>query len=224
MAYSIVAHTGAGSTDGNSITTSAIDTTGATLLTVGVADYDAVTIGTVSDSKGNTWTPRTTRNNAAGSRVCLYDCVPGGNVGSGHTFTYTVTGGLPVICVIAASGGSGSPFDAETGAAQATGTTITPGSLTPAEANEILISMFMSNDSNAGVSVDSGFTVSDFANRVVGQHFEGAMAYLIETTATAQNPSWSVPDSTYSAVALAAYKVAAAGGATLHTLSLLGAG
>lgn len=210
MAYALVAHTGIGSTDSNSITTAAIDTTGASLLTVGISDYGQVGLGTLTDSKGNVWTGRTTRTSAGNnSRVRLYDCISP-TVGSGHTFTYTCTTCFPVVNVTAWSNTLTPVFDGQNGSAQDSGATVATGSVTPTVDNCLVVSQYMANDSTAGTSVNSGLTISDSVNRVGGAHFEGAMAYLIQTTATPVNATWTVGDSAaYSAAALAVYRTAA---------------
>lgn len=215
MAITVVAHAGAGSPDTNTITVTAT-TTGADLLVVGIADYAQATIGTLTDAVGgnsNTWTALTTYA-GVDSRVRLYYCKPT-YIGSSHVFTYTITGGFPTICVLALAGTHATtPFDSgqDNGHAQASGFTVASGAITPSENGEIVVSMFMSNDTNAGVSVDSSLTVSDFANRLGGGHFEGAMAYIIQTTAGSVSATWDVPDGSYAAAAIASFRVAAAGG------------
>jgi hypothetical protein len=59
MAWAHIASVSAGSSDGISVTTGNIDTSGANLLLASVADYNAESAVTLTDSKGNTWTPLT---------------------------------------------------------------------------------------------------------------------------------------------------------------------
>lgn len=222
---SLIANTGAGSAAGNTITTSAIDTTGANLLVLSVSDSNSVAIGTVSDSKGNTWTPRTAYSGATARTKLFYVASP--TVGSGHTFTYTVTGSFPTICVIAFAGAHATPYDTENGFAQTSspGGTINPGSITPSEDNCVLVSSLMALDNNAGSTIDSGFTISNTVNFAGGAHYEGAMAYIIQTTATAKNPTWSgIETGALAAATVASFKAAAAGGSPSRGLTMMGIG
>ena len=68
MAITVIASASNGSSTGNNVTTSGIDTTGASLLVVVVAAEAAVAI---SDSKSNSWTSRTQYSNSTGVRAYL---------------------------------------------------------------------------------------------------------------------------------------------------------
>lgn len=164
-------------------TSSAIDTTGATLLVAVDADYNFGTLGPISDSKGNTWIPRTTYG-AGGPKVKIFYC-ENPTVGSGHTFT--CSGDSNGIAIIAVNGTTtSSVYDKESGA-DAT----SPGSITPNEDNEILIAG-MCAASGSGYSVDSGFTLQESRAYNAGDNTMGfGLAYLIQTTATAKNPVWT---------------------------------
>jgi hypothetical protein len=169
----------------------------------------------LADSKSNTWIPLV--EYGGGPRIRLFYCL-GPTVGSGHTFTGTASGGFPSVSVLALSGVlAASAFDAENGAAA-----VQPGSVTPSEDNEILITSLSFYPSNT-VSINSGFTISnqvDFSN---GVNMGLAMAYKIQTSAGAENPTWSPSSSfTEQASAIACFKSAAASGNRRRRL-LLGA-
>lgn len=184
MAIALVANTAAGSGDTNSVTTSSIDTTGATLLIVGSVSGNSVS-GSISDSKGNTWTPLTEYGSTGRSR--LFYCV-NPSVGSGHTFTNTATAGNPSIFVLALSGtATSSPFDVENGvSADTTGLTYQPGSVTPSQNNEVVVTLVGGRNSNPN-TIDSGFTITDQVTTAA----RGSLAYLVQTTASAVNPTWT---------------------------------
>ena len=215
MTIALVANTGAGSGDGNSVTTSGIDTTGATLIVLAVNAFaDPAGSGTLSDSKGNTWTGLTTYNSFSALFIRLYYCASP-TVGSGHTFTWASTGQNPGICVQAYSGAAtSSPLDQQSGASGDN----QPGSVTPSENNEVLVTALTIFGSVS--SVDSGFTISD---SFVGTAFATDMgiAYKIQTTAGAENVTWNggAGEST-SACNIATFKAAAAaGGSNIHVLA-----
>lgn len=209
MTYALVTNGEGHSTDGNGFTSGAFNTTGANLIVLGLCAAD-VAIGTISDSKGNTWAPLTKYVDAFTDRWFQFFYCEAPTVGSGHTFSVSGTGTHPSITMSAWSGGTTSSFDVESGAANGFATSVQPGSVTPSAANELIITGFQTDDS-VTPSVDSGFTITD-APIQTGFGWSGqTMAYLIETTATAKNPTWSTPNNTRNIAAIAAFKAAAAG-------------
>lgn len=210
--FALVAHVIAQSTTTNSITSSAIDTTGADLLVAVTNHY----IGgggslTLSDSKGNTWTPLTLRSVGSGRSRMYY--AKNAIVGTGHTFTATGTGSFPVVAVQAFSGSDlTSPFDVENGVSDTSIflTSGQPGSVTPSLNNELIIAGQANLNSNGGASsIDSGFTKTDGVDRAPNG-LGVAIAYLIQTTATAANPTWSWPSAQSQALTIATFKAATA--------------
>lgn len=191
-------------------TTAAIDTTGADLIVLAVAFGDTTT-ATVSDSKGNTWTSLTDRLGEGpflDVRVQLHYCISP-TVGSGHTFTASAGTNYASIAAAAFSLAAGG-FDAETGAGSGVGgdTTMQPGSLTPSSADALLVTA-CGYIGAATATINSSFTeVEDIDNTGVGG-FSVALAYKIQTTATAENPTWSTN--------VGAERVAAAMASFLHT-------
>lgn len=219
MAYSLITNTSA---SGNaSITTAGVDTTGADLLIIGLAIDDAYNT-TPTDSKGNTWTQLTsyTQTNV---RVRLWYSIPT-SVGAAHTFS---AGTSPFGSLFAAAfSGSKqtSPADQQNGSNGFVGT-LQPGSITPSENNELIITVFGINATGVPISIDSSFIELgpeiDFG---AADHYGGQMAYLIQTTAAGVNPTWTRTNTNGCAVTQASFKVAAAGGTvnTINNLSLLG--
>ncbi len=186
MAIAVVAHTAKAAA--SPAVTSAIDTTGATLLVVASTSFN--TTGALTDSKNNTWTQLTIRTNGVLSCKGWYCANP--IVGSGHTFTLTLATDIPSIEVIAFSGAkTSSPLDQQTGAT-GSGNTGQGGSLTPSANNCVMISMRASTFANPAPTIDLSYTITDSnpAGTPTGAHC-GAIAYLIQTTAAAKNPTWT---------------------------------
>lgn len=188
--FSFISATSVGSSDGNGPTTPAIDTIGAGILLVGIVSYESSTAPTPSDSKGNTWTPLTASSIVAGARSQLFYSVPT-SVGSGHTVTVSGAGNFSSACFASFSGGAASPFDVENGG---TGTSTSPSAgtgIAPTVDNELLIAL-AGTGAGTLTAIDGGFT---FAGSAVAYsaalHFGAAMAYLIQTTATASDPNWT---------------------------------
>lgn len=126
---------------GTAPTTGSLDTTGATLL-VAVVTYTGTVTG-MSDSKGNTWTGLTAYANSGVTSRIYYVNSNTPTVGTGHTFTYTASGGANVINVMAFSGTAANPFDVENGNNSASAATIQPGSVTPSKDDNIVITGFI---------------------------------------------------------------------------------
>lgn len=208
MALARIDKTSAQSTDGLNITTTSINTTGANLIVVAVAYSNNGTTITLTDNKSNTWTPLTARQSTTAS-VRLYYCLSP-TVGSGHTFSVASSGGsgFPGIAVAAYSGAKTSgAFDQETGANSNGASSLATGSITPAQDNELFITGFGYNVASAA-TIDSGFTAIE-ALGVTANAWGIALGELIETTATAKNPTWTQGASVACAAGLATFKDAA---------------
>ena len=189
MAYALLAHTALATETGG--TTPAIDTTGADLLVVLVTQYSDSTPPSLSDSKGNTWTARP-RYIGRFTQVRLYYC-RGGSVGAGHTFSLSVGDSFyGTIEVAAFSGSVASPFEADvfSNAGSLSVTSLATGSLTPSMSGSLLIAGIDPGD-GTGLSIDSGFAITDFKAPVSGQNQGGGLAYLIQGAAAPVNPTFS---------------------------------
>jgi hypothetical protein len=208
MAFSLIANTAvAAGAGGNSGTTGSVDTTGADLLVAYVASWTNLPDAAVTDSKGNTWTPRTNydQNGVSRSRI-LY--VENPTVGTGHTFTVTSTQDFPVLCIQAWSGAAtSSVYDTENGNGVTAGTSTTTGSVTPAQDDSLIVTGICFTASNT-MSINSSFTISNQIDYAGATNFGGGMAYLVQTSATAVNPTWSWSSANSdSAASIAVFKV-----------------
>lgn len=212
MAFSLVATVSGKSTNNGGFTTGAANTTGADLIVAHVAWYTGTTNPTLSDSYGNTWTGLTTQagSDQQGSR--LYYCYAP-TVGSGHTFSLTGANTYPTVEALAFSGAAASPFDQESGATGGSGgTSLSPGSVTPSEASELLVTghCFRTlGGTGQTPSVGGGFTRELLDTGVSGQCVGGAVGYLIQSAAAAANPAWTWATGDAAAATMAAFKAGA---------------
>lgn len=200
-------------------TSGTLDSTGATLLVVGTSTVAAT--DTITDSKGNTWTPLTQRN-AAGTRYTRIWYVENPTVGTGHTISIAGTDTFPATVFAAYSGAAtSSVFDAESGDGQVFNNVVQPGSITPAEDNELFVTSFGAD--GGSVSINSTFVVQqDVTNSDFG-HMKITYADKIQTTGGAENPTWTMTDSRTIVAAMATFKAAAApGGGTVKAQSIRG--
>lgn len=187
MAIAFVAGTSAAGLNG--ATTSAIDTTGASLLVIMAATGAAVT---VSDSKGNTWIGGTAQTQSGLTGRLYYAWNP--IVGSGHTFTVSGASSATAFVVGAYSGvqTSADPLNVQQGGV-ATGATVAgvgSGTLTPGQNDSLVISGVTFNTAISGFSAQAGFTTVAQTNFVGGTNYGVAQGYLVQTTAAA------IPNST----------------------------
>jgi len=191
----LVANTFAQSVDGgNTAVTSAINTTGATLLVVGVSMLPATTT-TVTDSKSNTWV---LTNNASNGVKTAQFYATSVSVGTGHTFTATnTTPGFPAIFVAAfATTNTSAPLDQHTANSPNGTTTVQPGSITPGSNNELVVTSVCFNGTSGNtLSIDSGFTITNQAQGIGGQSYGGGLAYIVQGGALAVNPTWTLSPS-----------------------------
>lgn len=203
----------AGSTNGDTFTTAAVVTTGASLIVVAIADYQLGPGVTISDSAANSWSARTLYATSNIGQVRTYYVASPSTSGT-HTFTVTGIGTFASIAVAAFAGSHATPYTAETGANNGAGaTTCSPGSVTPADNDSLVVTATVMDQIGAVATVPSGYTLTGQEPRVSGQHFGIALAYVIQTTAAATNPQWSYDSSIVAAANTAVFKAAAGGGA-----------
>jgi len=207
MTYALVANAKVGGANGG--TTSGIDTSGASLLVVAITTFSVTpSAGELSDSKGNTYTKRTTYSSSS-RRVTIFYCT-NPTVGSGHTFTYASTNSFSLSLFSAFSGANTSaPYDQENGD---NGNTGQPGSVTPSEDNELVFTAIATDVGSGTPTIDSGFTVIDSAPNVGGSYIGGGIAYKIQTTAAAVSPAWTWTSSSQLPTSIATFKAATAAG------------
>lgn len=170
-------------------TTPAIDTTGAHLIVIALA---FATGSTVSDSEGNTWTPLTSVGGSVRSR--MYYCLAP-TTSATHTFTVAASD-FPAMMVAAFASGTGTAAldqDAAGGTSNSA-TSIQPGSLTPPADDALFVTGFATAELGdvESAMIDSGFTKLVNQAGASGANFQGALGYLIQGTAAAKNPTWSI--------------------------------
>lgn len=212
MAIALVSNVAAQSSTTNTITTGAIDTSGATLLVALVNHYTGGGGGAIlSDSKGNTWVGLTAQSVPTVSTSVRLYYAANPTVGTGHTFTATGTFSFPFVAAQAFSGAlTVSPFDQQNGNTSSGATNLTTGSVTPSENDELLIAGLGFQDAigTATPTIDLSFTRTNSLDRIV-EGLGGAIAYLVQTTAAAANPTWSWVTSRPACTVIATFKAAA---------------
>lgn len=197
----LVDHTIAQASGGAAVTTTAINSTGANLITVVVFGFTGTNpIGNVTDNKSNgnatALTPYLLSSDNRFELNIFYWQAP--TVGTGHQFTVGAASTFCTISVAAWSGAASSGvFDVQSAGNDnhITGTPqdIVGGSVTPNQDNSLIIygNGFASGNSTA-TGVDSSFTILDQLPISGGNAQGGSLSYLIQTSAAAVNPDLSL--------------------------------
>jgi hypothetical protein len=140
----------------------------------------------------------------------------GGTVGSGHTFTISGTSNFPSMQISAWSGSAATPFDVENGAGVTFANTNQTGNVTPSTDNQLIVAG-LTYDTNETPTINLGFTILDTDTTIAFGAQAAQIVYLIETTATAKNPTFSWPSNSRSASSIATFKAAGGGGSPVTT-------
>lgn len=187
MSFALLAHnlvTASTST----VTSSAIDSTGAGLIYVAVSYHHATQGGSVADSAGNTYTLALSRFDTNANWIDVYYCLNPINSGSlTATFTQPASGANADIMISAFSGTA--QFDQTASNASSATTSIQPGSITPPANNGLVLSTGAWRNGPLGSL--TGMTLLDSSG--------SGSAYSIQTTAAAINPTWTVSTSAFMA-------------------------
>lgn len=198
----LVAHTVAFGSNA-AVTTSAINTTGASLIVLAISVNNGTT-PTVTDSAGNTWTALTSQTATGLAKIAFYYKA---SPTTSATHTFTNTGTFPTIGVMAFNNTLGvAPFDVENGAMTASGTTRSTGSVSPSLDNEVIVTALAGTPTGGGVSIDSGFNLVDQQDFVGSTAYSMATAYKVQTAKAAVNPTWSFGGTFGAAAVIATFK------------------
>ena len=197
----LVSHTGGLSTTGaNGATTLSINTTGATFLTVAVTVYSQSAAGvTLTDSNGNTW--HALANQLAGTSTLTntniwYSYAHSAAalvVGSSHTVTISCSSCYPGMTFSAWSGTTSGvdPYDGTQSGGGIVGTSYTVPSITPTQANELVITSF-GDLGGSTYALNSPFAMINTNNYNPSIAMGNASAYVIQTTAVSAGPTWTL--------------------------------
>lgn len=189
----IVAHTSQPNPGGSAVTTSAINTTGANVCFIATSGFsiNTCTAPAVSDSKGNTYTPVSSGRpgSIANADVCLYYS-KGATVGSGHTAT-VASGSFSPVAFWCTAGTLTTGGADQTIYGTGLGTTIQPGSVTPSTNNQAIFATASTDTASISSISGSSFVVLESQALVGGASMPLFVGYVIQTTATASNPTFT---------------------------------
>lgn len=188
-------------------TTPAINTTGATLLVAVVTGFNT-NAGILTDSAGNTWTALAAAQNASLLTCRLYYCASP-TTSASHTFTASQGYSYLALSVYAFSGTDPTPLDVSNGQAHE-GVDLTSydtGSVTPSQADSLIVAGIALNSAIPVPTVNSGFTVTGLSSGHPDYfHKTIASAYLTQGAPAAVNPTFSWTGLSDAAAKIAVFK------------------
>ena len=229
MSWTLIANTSIGSPDVNAVTSSSINTSGANLIIINVGFYKGINNPLApTDSNSNTWlTPGPVT--VAGDFVNEIFLVTNPIVGSGHTFTFGDNSTFPSFEVEAWSFVDGTNTDANSNnGGGVAATTLSTGSITPPDNGSLVIAGCMVVDTVGTIptAIDSSFTLGDTEAIVAGQCQGSGIAYYVQPTSAAVNPTFTFNNSTRAAATIISFKEGTPPAATtvLRLLASLGVG
>lgn len=192
----LLASAAAGSSNGSSVTTGAIDTTGATVFIIAIGQATGAP-GTPTDSEGNTWTEL--RRQAVSSNQLVLWISMSPVTDASHTFS--VTAGFPSIAIAAFDGTFLTDVDDFGNSAEAGVSVLSSGTIyTPAAQPGVILAAIGWN-SSATMAIDSGFTIAAQANWGAGTNYGVGLAYKIGSFSDPEEPEWSWAGTSVSAAA-----------------------
>lgn len=195
--------------------TSTIDTSSADFLLGFTANWPS--LGIIRDQVGspacaqpcNTWTQLTQTSSGGNTAKFFYVANP--TKGTGHFFN--TDGAFPGVSIVAYSGVKlSSPAD-QSAQTTATSTTGQAGSITPSENCELVAAgVGIGSNGVSASSIDGGFSIA--TSIAANSNLGSAIADLIQTSAAAANPTWTMSGSTLMNLHIASFKAETCGGAT----------
>lgn len=197
----LIAATGKSSPGASNVTSDAIDTTGANFIVIGML-FAGTGPGTISDSKGNTWTALTTFGTPRFSKP-YYCYAP--TVGTGHTFTGTAFA-AGSIQVLAFSRITNSPFDSEGGAANTNTTAFQPGPITTTVAKTLVVAFMGREGTLSDLSINNGYTIGNSVAGVAATSYGSGSAYKNMTSVSTENPTFTITTADNIFGSMAAFK------------------
>lgn len=197
--------------------TTSVDTTGANFIVGGVGTASGGGSVNFTDNKSNTFTQISQQSDANVPLTQAMSWCAAPTVGSGHTFSNALF--YECVQAIAFSGMHATPYDQSNGSVSgAAVTSFAAGSITPTVDGCLIVAhiAFGVNVDVSTVVVPSGFTL-ELDNTALTGVVEGAIAWMVQTTAAAINPSWSWTTADRAAATVASFKPSVAAPTTSLT-------
>lgn len=207
MAFAVIGSANyiGGSSTVDSQTTGGFDTSLANLIVLMVAYAQGLGAPAVSDSKSNSWTPLTVKSDSGGYRSIAFYYSYVTSVGASHTFTASLAGGYPSICVLACSGMLPAGFDVQNGTVTTTDPAPT-GNVTPTQNNSLIVVGFATAGSPNVKMFSDAFTYTTSGGN---SGYNAWMGHMVQATAASVGASFDGKSALApSATVIASFKIA----------------
>lgn len=215
MAFSLVAHVADGLGVDGGTSSPDINTTGADLIVLVFSRETgggALVSGDISDSKSNTYTEAALSGTAVqGSLTQQVFFCASPSVGSGHNVTVAHTSSAVAVAIQAWSGAHASPLDDTIANASGSGTTLQAGGVTPPEDNCLIVAG-ISLGVEPWTNINGGFTIASQAAFAGGSNYGVGSGYLVQTSAAAADPTFTINATDAMVVSLVVFKSDGGGG------------
>ena len=181
------------SPNGGGLTTGATNFSGSDLIVIFAGTYKDWTVSSITDSNSNVYLPCTLYSGGAQAGQFFYCRNP---VGSLSSLTFTITGVSGNIIfysffeMMGFSGGATSTLDQQSGTLNSI-IPFQPGSVTPSQSNALIVSAIFNY--NAGESPTCAEMTSVYGVAKSGNIGMGGAGYIVQSSATAINPTWVSP-------------------------------
>lgn len=183
-------------------TSSGIDTTGANCILVWIPRYS--TEPTFSDNKSNTYTALT--NASYGGIDGRFLICLDANVGTGHTFTMSGGGTCSASVIAFSDVHEASAFDQQVSNGAVGASSLSTGSLTPSVNGCVVVAGGNGYATSGFTAIDSGFTLAQNGAGEYTTHQGYGLAYKVQTTAAAVNPTWTISSPSISLTVMVSLK------------------
>jgi hypothetical protein len=201
------------------LTSGAVTTTGSGSSFLIFPVYVTGNLASVSDSKGNTYTPIGTEltNGGLGVSVRPYLCT-NGTGGAGHTFSMTNSGtSVASLYALEITGGvTASLLDQFVASVVSSGPPFDQGVTTSAQADELIVALGLSNSSSATVNYTVGGSFSKQQEQTDGATVvSGCLATRVVSATGTYNPAWNPSAGTTVTAITLSLKAATGGSASI---------
>lgn len=201
ISWSLVSNVCAGSSDGKTVTTGAINTNGATLFAMTIACSASVSCSptSVTDSTGsNTWLLAQGQYNGGQGQLFYYVISPVTNSSQTFTVNFGSNSSLPSVCVLAENGGNGITLESSKSTNGGSSiTTVTDGGITPQVTGELLVSSADANSASVTInSVNLSYTIPAGGTQAPSaNNWALGIGYLVSASTSYQQATWTASSS-----------------------------
>jgi hypothetical protein len=183
-------------TSGSSgVTTVGINTSTSNFLVAYVSRLTGST-PTISDSNSNTWIQLTSEDSGVVAIDTYYVDPSSIVVSASQTFTIAGAGAFACGAVMAFSGVKSSPFDKQDQGTATSGTAQVATGFSPTNNNSLVVAGVGLPGSFTVTSIDQSFVLDQNVGGSPGNAFGVGCAYLIQTTSTFSQPTFTLGDNT----------------------------